>query len=110
MLPTMRMGKRIRRTSRRTQERQAEINQILQETLSGHMVVKAFGAESYESRRFREASHRLLKTNVRYVLQQGLSSPLIDFCAALTIVGLLHYARIQIKGGALHGRASSPAS
>src|ERR1035438_6473823 len=83
MLPTMRMGRRIRRTSRSTQERQAEINQILQETLSGHMVVKAFTAENYESQRFHEASRRLFKTNVRYVLQQGLSSPLIDFCAAL---------------------------
>ena len=99
MLPTMRMGKRIRRTSRNTQERQAEINQILQETLSGHMVVKAFTAEGYESRRFHEASNRLFRTNVRYVLQQGLSSPVIDFCAALTIVGLLHYARLQIKVG-----------
>ena len=73
MLPTMRMGQRIRRTSRSTQERQAEINQILQETLSGHMVVKAFTAEGYESRRFHEASHRLFRTNVRYVLQQGLA-------------------------------------
>jgi subfamily B ATP-binding cassette protein MsbA len=63
------------------------------------MVVKAFTAENYESRRFREASNRLFRTNVRYVLQQGLSSPVIDFCAALTIVGLLHYARLQIKGG-----------
>ena len=100
MLPTMRMGRRIRRTSHSTQERQAEINQILQETLSGHMVVKAFTAENYESQRFQQASRRLFKTNVRYVLQQGLSSPVIDFCAALTIVGLLHYARLQIKGGA----------
>ena len=97
MLPTMRMGRRIRRTSRSTQDRQAEINQILQETLSGHMVVKAFTAESYESRRFHDASNRLFKTNVRYVLQQGLSSPVIDFSTALTIVGLLHYARVQIK-------------
>ena len=101
MLPTMRMGKRIRRTSRGTQDRQAELNQILQETISGHMVVKAFGAESYESHRFHEAARRLLRTNVRYVLQQGLSSPVIDFCAAVTIVGLLTYARIQIKGGSL---------
>jgi len=101
MLPTMRIGKRIRRTSRSTQDRQAELNQILQETLSGHMVVKAFGAEEYESSRFRDASNRLLRTNVRYVLQQGLSSPVIDFVAALTIVGLLTYARNQIKIGAL---------
>jgi subfamily B ATP-binding cassette protein MsbA len=54
MLPTRFIGKRIRRTSRKTQDRQGELNQILQETLSGHMVVKAFGGEAYESRRFRE--------------------------------------------------------
>jgi subfamily B ATP-binding cassette protein MsbA len=101
MLPTMRLGKRIRRTSRSTQDRQGELNQILQETLSGHMVVKAFGAEEYEGRRFREAAGRLLQTNARYVLQQGLSSPIIDFCAAGVIVGLLTYARIQIKGNEL---------
>jgi subfamily B ATP-binding cassette protein MsbA len=93
MLPTTRVGKRIRRTSRGTQERQAELNQILQETLSGHMVVRAFGAETYESGRFRSAARRLLKTNVRYVLQQGLSSPMIDMMAAATIVGLLTYAK-----------------
>ncbi|MBS1855952.1 MAG: ABC transporter ATP-binding protein [Acidobacteria bacterium] len=101
MFPTMRLGRRIRRTSRNTQDRQAELNQILQETLSGHMVVKAFGAEGYESRRFRDAAARLLRTNARYVLQQGLSSPVIDFCAAGTIVALLTYARIQIKSGQL---------
>jgi ATP-binding cassette, subfamily B, bacterial MsbA len=93
MLPTTRVGKRIRRTSKRTQERQAELNQILQETLSGHMVVRAFAAEQYESGRFRGAARRLLKTNVRYVLQQGLSSPMIDMLAAATIVGLLTYAK-----------------
>jgi subfamily B ATP-binding cassette protein MsbA len=93
MLPTTRVGKRIRRTSKRTQERQAELNQILQETLSGHMVVRAFAAEGYESGRFRAAARRLLKTNVRYVLQQGLSSPMIDMLAAATIVGLLTYAK-----------------
>ncbi|MGD0499917.1 MAG: ABC transporter ATP-binding protein [Bryobacteraceae bacterium] len=99
ILPTTRIGHRIRRTSRRTQDKQAELNQILQETLSGHMVVKAFGAEAHESRRFRGAAHKLLKTNLRYVLQQALASPLIDMFAALTIVGLLTYARNQIKTG-----------
>jgi subfamily B ATP-binding cassette protein MsbA len=101
MLPTTRIGRRIRRISRRTQDRQAELAQILQETLSGHMVVKAFGAEAFEFRRFREAAKRLLKINVRYVLQQGLSSPLIDMMAATTIVLLLTYARNRIKVGAL---------
>jgi subfamily B ATP-binding cassette protein MsbA len=100
-VPTTRIGRRIRRTSRRTQDRQAELNQILQETLSGHMVVKAFGAEPYESRRFRAASHKLLTTNLRYVAQQALSSPLIEMFGAITIVCLLTYARKQIIAGAL---------
>jgi subfamily B ATP-binding cassette protein MsbA len=99
LLPTRQIGRRIRRTSRGAQDRQAELNQILQETLSGHMVVKAFGAEAYESRRFREASRRLLRSNLRYTLQQALSSPLIELFGALTIVGLLTYAVTQIKAG-----------
>jgi subfamily B ATP-binding cassette protein MsbA len=101
ILPTRKIGRRIRGTSRRTQERQGELNQILQETLSGHMVVKAFTAETYESRRFRDASQKLLKTNLQYVVQQAMSSPLIELIGAMTIVGLLAYAREQIKGGGL---------
>ena len=90
MLPVTQIGHRIRRTSRSTQDRQAELNQILQETLSGHMVVKAFGAEAYESRRFRDASRQLLKTNVHYVLQQALSSPLIEMVSALVASSAAH--------------------
>jgi ATP-binding cassette, subfamily B, bacterial MsbA len=99
MLPVTRIGRRIRRTSRGAQDRQAELNQILEETLSGHMVVKAFGAEAYESRKFRESAHELLKSNVRYVLQQALSSPLMDFIGLLMILALLTYARANIKTG-----------
>jgi subfamily B ATP-binding cassette protein MsbA len=101
LLPTAKIGKRIRRISRRTQDHAGELNEILQETISGHQVVKAFGSEAYESRRFRGAAHRLLKTNLRYVLQQAISSPLIELCGAVTIVGLLTYARIQIKEATL---------
>lgn len=101
ILPVRKIGRRIRGTSRRTQEKQGELNQILQETLSGHMVVKAFGAEPYESHRFRDAAQKLLKTNLQYVVQQALSSPLIELIAAMTLVGLLAYARDQIKAGSL---------
>ncbi len=99
--PTRLIGRGIRRTSRRTQDRQADLNQILQETFSGHTVVQAFGAEDYESRRFRDASRRLLNSNLRYTLQQALASPLIELFGALTIVGLLTYAVTQIKTGAM---------
>ncbi|HTQ53631.1 MAG TPA: ABC transporter transmembrane domain-containing protein [Bryobacteraceae bacterium] len=97
LVPTARIGRRIRRTSRRSQDHTAELNEILQEALSGHQVVKAFGTEEYESRRFRRTAQRLLKSNLRYVRQQALASPLIEIFGALTIVGLLTYARTQIK-------------
>jgi subfamily B ATP-binding cassette protein MsbA len=101
LVPTLRIGKRIRRTTRRTQDDAAELNQILQETLSGHQVVKSFGTEDIESNRFRIAALRLKASNLRYVAQQALSSPLIEFFAAITIVGLLSYARIEIRSGVL---------
>jgi len=99
LVPTARIGQRIRRTTRRAQDDMAELSQILQETLSGHQVVRAFGAEEYESRRFRNAAARLKASNLHYVAQQALASPLIEFFGAVTIVGLLTYARTQIKAG-----------
>lgn len=101
LVPTVRLGKRIRRTTRNTQDYAAELNQILQETISGHSVVKSFSAEEIESNRFHAAASRLRRSNMRYVAQQALASPLIEFFAALTIVGLLWYARNQIKAGGM---------
>lgn len=101
LIPTARIGRRIRSTSRRTQEHLGELSQILQETISGHAVVHAFNAEKYESERFRASAKRLLRSNLRYVVQQALASPLIEICGAVTIVGLLWYAKIEIKNHAL---------
>lgn len=99
LAPTARLGRRIRRTTRHAQDNAADLNQILQETLSGHQVVKAFGTEAYEIARFQKAARNLRKSNLRYVLQQALASPLIELFGALTIVGLLTYARGQIRAG-----------
>ncbi|MBI3696190.1 MAG: ABC transporter ATP-binding protein, partial [Acidobacteria bacterium] len=97
LVPTARIGRRIRKTSRSTQDSVAEMNQILQETMAGHSIVKAFGMEAFEIRRFRESAARMFRRNLRYVRQQALASPIIEMFGAVTIVGLLTYARIQIK-------------
>jgi subfamily B ATP-binding cassette protein MsbA len=101
LIPTARIGKRIRRITRKTQDYAAELNQILQETIVGQAVVKSFGAEEIESNRFRAAAGRLRRSNLRYVAQQALASPLIEFFGAVTIVALLTYARTQVKAGAM---------
>ena len=101
LVPTIRLGKRIRRTTRRAQDDAAELNQVLQEMLSGNQVVKSFGAEEIESNRFRVRAQQLRRSNLRYVGQQAIASPLIEFFGAITIVGLLNYARLQISSGAM---------
>jgi subfamily B ATP-binding cassette protein MsbA len=101
LIPTARLGRRLRGTTRRAQDDAGELNQVLQETLGGHQVVKSFGAEEAESNRFRDRAGRLRRSNLRYVAQQAIASPLIEFFGAVTIVGLLTYARLQIKTGAM---------
>jgi subfamily B ATP-binding cassette protein MsbA len=97
LLPTMKLGRRIRRTTRKAQDMVGQLNQILQETITGHQVVRSFGAEDFESNRFRSAARSLKAGNLKFVAQQALASPIIEFFGALTIVVLLSYARIQAR-------------
>ena len=99
LVPTVRIGKRIRKATRRAQDGAADISQILQETISGQQVVKSFGAEEVERNRFLIAAQHLKKSNLRYIALQAIPSPLIEFFGAVTIVVLLTYARQQIKTG-----------
>jgi len=101
LVPTLRLGRRIRKTTRRAQDDAAELNQVLQEMLSGQQVVKSFGAEEIESNRFRDRVQRLRRSNLRYVAQQAVASPLIEFFGAITIVLLVGYARKEIKAGTM---------
>lgn len=96
LIPTARIGRRIRRSTRRAQDDAAGVNQILQETLGGYQVVKSFTMEDTESERFRQAARSLKKSNLRYVAQQALASPIIEIFGAITIVALLGYARLRI--------------
>jgi ATP-binding cassette, subfamily B, bacterial MsbA len=101
MLGTARLGKRLRRKTRDAQDDAAELTQALQETLSGHQVVKTFGAEEIESNRFRDRAERMLASNLSYVAHQAIASPLIEFLGAVMIVGLVTYARERIKDDSL---------
>ena len=98
---TVRLGRRIRSTTRYAQDMAAGLSQILQETISGHQVVKSFGAEDYESKRFRLAAQRLKTGNLRYVAHQALASPVIEIFGALTIILLLTVARLQAKSATM---------
>ena len=71
-------GQSLKRKSHRVQERIANLTSILQETISGIRVVKAFGMESYEIRRFREQTQAHFRAVLRQVRLNRLSGPLSE--------------------------------
>ena len=88
-----RIGRRVRSTTRKGQDKLAEIQNIVHETITGHGIVKAFGMEMWELTRFRDAAARLLKANMRSVAVQSISSPLMDGLGAVAIALLLYLGR-----------------
>ena len=91
-----RIGKRVRQTTRKGQDKLAEIQNILHETITGNGIVKAFGMELWEMNRFRRAATRLFKANLKSVSVQAISSPLMDAIGSIAIALLLYIGRRQI--------------
>ena len=95
------IGRRVRTTTRKGQDKLADIQHILHETVTGNRIVKAFTMERWESARFRTAAKKLFRANLKSVAVQALSSPLMDMIGAVAIVLLLWLGRTQIKTGAM---------
>ncbi len=92
----VRIGRRVRSTTRTGQDQLADVQNILQETIAGNRIVKAFGMESWEIARFRTAAQRLFRANLRSVAAAAISSPLMDIFGAIAIALLLLLGRGQI--------------
>ena len=84
-------------TTRRGQDKLAEIQIILHETITGNRIVKAFGMELWEMNRFRRAARRLFDANLKSVKVQAISSPLMDLIASMAIALLLLVGRWSIQ-------------
>jgi len=94
--PVGKLGRHIRRSVESSQSKLGELNQILQETVTGNRVVKAFGMEDSETRKFGAAARRLLRETMRWVRAQVVTSPLMDLLQPVVISLLLLYARDKI--------------
>ena len=91
------VGRRVRHTTRRGQDKLADVQNILHETITGNRIVKAFSMEAWENNRFRAAAHRLFHANLRSVAAAAISSPVMDIIGAIAIAFLLLLGRDQIK-------------
>jgi subfamily B ATP-binding cassette protein MsbA len=97
VLPVGKFGRKIRRSAENSQTRLADLSQILQETTTGNRVVKAFGMEDFEIRKFRDTARQLLRDNMRWVRAAVITPPIMDLLGAIVIPLLLLYARDQIR-------------
>jgi ATP-binding cassette, subfamily B, bacterial MsbA len=91
------IGRQVRSTTRGGQDKLAEIQNILHETITGNRIVKAFGMENWEVGRFRAAARRLFRANLRLVAAFAISSPLMDILGSIAVALLVLMGRDRIN-------------
>jgi ATP-binding cassette, subfamily B, bacterial MsbA len=91
------ISRRLRRMSRAVQAALGDVVQVLQETIECHKVVKVFGGQDYESRRFNKAAWILRGFNMRESVPQALSTPITHMLAAVALGVIVYIAMEQAQ-------------
>ena len=99
--PLVRLGQRVRRTTRRTQEAQEQMTHISAEALTGHRIVKAFGAEAREATKFEQSSERFYRTSMRVTSVLSLMPPLMEIIGGVAFATALWIGSQEIATGRL---------
>ncbi|MBW2368493.1 MAG: ABC transporter ATP-binding protein, partial [Deltaproteobacteria bacterium] len=98
-LPVVKFGRRVREVSTRSQEAMADMNAFLHETFAGSKIVKAFGMEAVEKRRFGEKVMHLFRLEVKTAMAKGLSPAVMEVFAGLGIAFILYYGGSAVISG-----------
>jgi subfamily B ATP-binding cassette protein MsbA len=96
LYPLIRLGQRVRRTTRRSQEALERLSHISAEAFTGHRIVKAFGTEGYEAAKFDRAGLRLFRTNMKVTASLASLPPLMELLGGLGMAAALWYGTQQI--------------
>jgi len=97
--PIFILGRKVRRVSTGCQEAMADLSAFLHETLAGNKIVKAFGMEPHEKRRFFEKTDQLFKLEIKGVIVRALSSPIMEFFGGLGIAFVIWYGGSEVIDG-----------
>lgn len=101
VVPVVLIANRLRRISKAGRERMGDLTGVLSETLRGHRVVQAYGAERYEADRFGEVNERTFRLLRKGAGVMALSSPLVETASVLAFIVLLGYAGKRIEAGTM---------
>ena len=97
--PVSKFGKKMRKVTTSTQIMMGTLSSLLQETISGNRIVKAFCMEKYESNRFAAENERLFKLNMKTVTINAISSPMMEFLGSIAIAAVIYYAGNEVVKG-----------
>jgi subfamily B ATP-binding cassette protein MsbA len=89
------VNKRFRRVSNRIQSSMGDVTHTVEEAISGQRVIKTFGAQEYESRRFARINESNRHQNMKLATASAASSPIIQFISALALSGVIFIATRQ---------------
>ena len=99
--PIYYFGRRLRSLAKESQVVMGDLTTILQETIQGVRIVKAFNMEDYESDRFANESHKRFRVAMRTVAIQAISSPFMESLGGLC--GGRHHLVRRLSGHQRHG-------
>ncbi|MGZ6275439.1 MAG: lipid A export permease/ATP-binding protein MsbA [Syntrophales bacterium] len=97
--PIAKFGAKMRNIATRTQVTIGSLTTLLQETISGTRIVKAFGMEEYENKRFAEENEHLFKLALKSVSVNAVSSPFMEFLGGIGIATIIFYGGYQVIKG-----------
>ena len=97
--PIATFGRKMRSVATRTQVTMGTLTTLLQETISGARIVKAFGREDYEGSRFSRENENLLRLTLKAVSISAISSPFMEFLGGVGIAAIVFYGGYQVIQG-----------
>ncbi|RPH38948.1 MAG: lipid A export permease/ATP-binding protein MsbA [Desulfobulbaceae bacterium] len=100
--PIVKFGRIFRKLSTKTQEETANVTNILYETITGNRIVKAFGREKYEGRRFRDQIHTLFSVTIQDARFRSMQHPLMEFIGGVAIALIIWFGGNEV----IHGTAT----
>ena len=99
IIPIRIFGRKSRKFSTKSQRKIADIAKFLFETISGIRIVKAFGMEEYESRRFSEENFRFFKIRLKRLRIRALATPSMELLGGVASAGILYYGGYNVIKG-----------
>lgn len=99
--PIIRVGKKMRKLSKSSQEKMADINSFLYETILGARIVKAFGMEQHEINKFNRANYDYYRLTMKSLKRLLILNPTTEIIGAIAGIFVFFWGGREVIAGTL---------